>query len=249
MNIIFRDAVEVSEMRKTADGYLIADARCVRSGIQEYAGSEVGRPNQSVVRVYRPEDEVFSKDSVQSFSHAPLTMDLPLEPITADSWRKHAVGETSGEVMRDGEWLRIPLVVKDKAAIDAIMDGKRQLSAVYTCQLDFTKGTTPDGQQYDAIQRGIACNHVAIVARARAGSMARIGDSMNNDPQAIRDAARLKHVQSLDPNAAARESAFSDSMAAADGARTESTPEDDRLQAHRDGAYHDYVTGLKGGAQ
>lgn len=177
MSNTFTDAVELAGTRTTADGYLVAEARAVRAGIQIYTGDEVGRPDLATVRVYRPPTEVFATDSLTSFGHSPVTIDHPPVAVTADNWRDHAVGETSGEVLRDGEWLRIPLILKDRAAIDAVRSGQRQLSAGYTCELDWTAGVTPSGETYDAVQRRIRGNHLAIVQHARAGTMARIGDS------------------------------------------------------------------------
>lgn len=172
----FTDAVTVSGTRRTADGYLIAEAKSVRTGIQLYSGDEVGKPDMQVVRVYRPADQVFADASLQSFTHAPVTMNHPDEAVTADNWKDLAVGEVSTAAKKDGEWVHLPLILKDAAAISAVQSGKRELSAGYTCELVWGNGVTPDGQQFDAMQTNIKINHLAIVDRARAGSQARIGD-------------------------------------------------------------------------
>lgn len=172
----FTDAVAVSGTRRTADGYLVAEARSVRTGIQLYAGSEVGKPELPVVRVYRPADQVFADASLQSFTHAPVTMDHPAEAVSADNWKKLAVGEVSTAAKKDGEWVHLPLILKDAAAIQAVETGKRELSAGYTCELVWGDGVSPDGSAFDARQSNIKINHLAIVDRARAGSKARIGD-------------------------------------------------------------------------
>lgn len=172
----FTDVVTLAGTRRTADGYLVAEARAVRTGIQLYTGDEVGKPEMKVVRVHRPAAEVFAADSLQSFTHAPVTVDHPTEPVTADNWKALAVGEVSTMAKGDGQWVMLPLILKDAAAIKAVEDGKRELSAGYTCQLDWTPGVTEDGQAYDARQTNIKINHLALVDRARAGSKARIGD-------------------------------------------------------------------------
>ncbi|MER8806038.1 DUF2213 domain-containing protein [Mesorhizobium australicum] len=174
----FTDAVAVAGTRRTADGYLVAEARAVRTGIQLYAGREVGKPDVPVIRVYRAADQVFAQDSLQSFSHAPITVDHPDEGVSADNWKALSVGEVSTAAKQDGQWVMLPLILKDAAAIKSVMDGKRELSAGYTCDLDFTPGVTADGGAYDAQQRGIKINHLALVDRARAGSKARIGDDV-----------------------------------------------------------------------
>lgn len=173
----FTDALTVSGTRRTAEGYLIADANAVRTGIQLYAGTEVGKPEMQVVRVYRGEDQVRDANSLRSFSHAPVTIDHPAEMVSADNWKQLAVGEVSTEAAWDGNRIRLPLILKDKAAIDAVSAGKRELSAGYTCDLVWEAGRTPSGEAYDARQTNIRANHVAIVDHGRAGSECRIGDA------------------------------------------------------------------------
>lgn len=161
--------------RQTEDGYLIAEAFAVRTGIQLYRGSEVNKADMDVVRVYRPEDEVRAADSLATFSHAPITLGHP-DRVTADNWKDLAKGEVSTEAVWEGNKIKLPLIVKDAEAIQAIQGGMRELSAGYTCVLDWTAGETPEGEAYDAIQRDIRVNHLAIVPRGRAGSECRIGD-------------------------------------------------------------------------
>jgi hypothetical protein len=173
----FTDAVSLAGTRRRDDGYLVADARVARTGIQLYAGYEVGKPEVPVVRVYRPDAEVFSQDTLSSFAHRPVTNDHPVEPVTADNWKSHAVGQTDGDIARDGSFIRVPLMVADAKAIEDVEKGKRELSAGYSCDLSWESGKTPAGEAYDAIQKNIRANHVAIVQRGRAGSEVRIGDA------------------------------------------------------------------------
>jgi len=71
----------------------------------------------------------------------------------------------------------------DQKAIDAWKNGKRELSVGYTCDLDWTPGTTDSGEEYQAVQRNIKINHTAQVKYGRAGSACRIGDSWGDqDP-------------------------------------------------------------------
>lgn len=172
----FTDAVTVAGTRRRDDGSLLADARIARTGVQAYLGSEVGKPDMAMVRVYRPGAEVFSDDTLKSAAHRPVTNEHPAELVTADNWKQNAVGQTGDEITGEGIFIRVPLMVSDGATIADIENGKRELSAGYTCDLDFTAGMTPAGEAYDAIQKNIRINHVAIVQRGRAGSQVRIGD-------------------------------------------------------------------------
>lgn len=173
----FTDAVTVAGTRRRDDGYLVADARIARTGIQTYLGSEVGRDDMASVRVYRPGSEVFADETLRSAAHRPVTNDHPASLVNSSNWKEHAVGQTGDEVTGEGIFIRVPLMVSDEAAIRDIEAGKREVSAGYTCDLDFTAGKTPTGEAYDAIQKNIRLNHVAIVARGRAGAQVRIGDA------------------------------------------------------------------------
>ncbi|WP_267550068.1 DUF2213 domain-containing protein [Rhizobium rhizogenes] len=173
----FTDTVTVAGTRRTGDGYLVADARIARTGIQSYSGAEIGRPEMRTVRIYRPGAEVFSNDTLKSAAHRPVTNDHPPEMVTSENWKKYSVGQTGDEIAGEGIFLRVPLMVSDEAAIQDIESGKQELSAGYICDVDFTAGITPAGEAYDAIQRNIRINHIAIVRRGRAGSKVRIGDA------------------------------------------------------------------------
>lgn len=176
------DTVTLDGLRRTQDGYLVADARVARTGIQLYTGREVdpenkhGLRDKAVVRVYRPEEEVFAKDAMHSYAYRPVTDDHPPEQVTAENWKQHSVGQTGGEVARDGEFVRVPLVLMDKSAIAKVEGGKRELSMGYSTELKFQDGVTPSGEQYDAIQTSLRMNHLAVVSAARGGSHLKIGD-------------------------------------------------------------------------
>jgi hypothetical protein len=176
------DTVSLGDVRVSDAGYLDAFARTVRTGVQQYMGRELERPDLGVVNVYRAETEVFSHDSLHSFAQIPVTLDHPPAGVTAKNWRQVARGTTGTEVLRDGEFLRIGLKVKDADAVKAVRDGKCELSAGYRCELVWEDGVAPDGTPYQAKQVGIVADHVAIVARGRAGAQCRIGDSWPSDP-------------------------------------------------------------------
>lgn len=171
------DKGQLSGAKRVDDDYLVSNAFVVRSGIQIYSGADVGMFNRETVRVYRPEDEVRSPKSLMSFSHKPITLDHPPNGVDSTNIKELAVGEVSTEAVWEGNKIKLPLIIKDEAAIQIVLAGKRELSAGYTCTLDFEDGVTPDGEPYDAIQRNIRINHVAIVDRGRAGSECRIGDA------------------------------------------------------------------------
>lgn len=179
--MIFSDKVSTSAVRKTSDGYLVADAAVARTGIQNYLGKEVGKPDMPIVRVYRPQESVFAKDAMKTYAHRPMTNDHPSVAVNADNWKDYAVGQTGGDVMRDGEFVRVPLVLMDQNAINDWESGKVELSMGYSADIVFKAGVTDSGEEYDAIQTNLHMNHLALVNKARGGDKLRIGDSGNAD--------------------------------------------------------------------
>lgn len=179
-DLVMYDAIDLddaAEVRFTDNGYMVARPRIARSGIQLYSGDECGRPDLPVVRVLRPEDQVFHADAMRSYAHRPITLDHPLEDVTSENWKKYAVGQSGDDVTRDGHTVRVPMVLMDKNAIDAYKKGTKQLSVGYGCDLCWGHGVTDSGEEYDAIQRHIRANHIAVVASARGGSQLSIGDN------------------------------------------------------------------------
>jgi hypothetical protein len=181
--MLFTDSVVLDgKPRLTGSGYLVADARVARTGIQLYTGDEMGMPEMSVVRVLRSADEVFSEQSMGTFVYKPMTNDHPSEMVDSKNWKRLSIGFVGDTVARDGTFIRVPLTMMDQSAIDDFKSGKCELSVGYTAQLDWTGGVTEDGEKFDAEQRDIRVNHIALVDRARAGPQARIGDSWPTIP-------------------------------------------------------------------
>lgn len=203
----FHDALTLDAPKRTAAGFMVVRARSARAGVYDYLGREVDPEGtrfkaDQVVKVYRPADEVFDKASIASFIAKPVTNDHPSVPVTADNWKQHSRGAVMG-ALRDREYLAFDLTIMDRDAIADVDAGKRELSNGYSCDLDFTSGTTDDGLTYDAVQRNIRGNHVAIVDRGRAGSECRISDGGNAfadcqaNPQAIEDLKGTKRMTKL----------------------------------------------------
>ena len=170
---------------KTSAGFVTATARVARTGIQQYRGNELGLIDVDVVNVWRPDTEVMEKSSMWSFAHKPITDNHPPELVDSTNVQKHFRGITGGEIARDGEFITVPLSLMDASLIDAVDSGKRELSAGYTCDIEFVDGVTPDGDTYNAIQRNIRVNHIAVVDRGRAGHQCRLGDASKTEKEVI----------------------------------------------------------------
>lgn len=179
MNFLDRSTINDATMRRTPDGYVVAEVPVARTGIQDYAGYEMGKPELPKVRVYRPPEEVFADSHLVSIAHKPVTNDHPKESVTAATWKRDAVGYMGESIRKDeaNGLIIVPLMFADQAAITQLDSGKREVSMGYTCEIDWTPGVTDSGESYDAVQRNIRANHVALVTRGRAGYACRVGDN------------------------------------------------------------------------
>lgn len=208
------DALILDAHRRNADGYMKVRARSARVGVYDYLGAEVDPEGKrfkagEIVKVYRPAEEVFATDSLASFVAKPITDNHPAVPVNSRNWKDHARGTVFGAVDEDGarNYVSFDLAFMDAALIDAIDSGKRELSNGYSCDLAFEDGTAPDGTRYQAVQRNIRGNHVAVVDRGRAGPECRVNDGFpacDANPAALRglthtmaQEARVK-IQNLD---------------------------------------------------
>ena len=159
--------------RREPEGYLLClNVPVARTGTQEYLPEELGlAPGSFLIPVERPEDEVFSPETMASFEGMPVTNDHPPDGVDVSNIRAlqkghaHNVRRGSGE---ESDLLLADLIITDPVLIDLIFSGKREISCGYTYELCQENG------QY--IQRKIRGNHVAIVDAGRAGSRVSIKD-------------------------------------------------------------------------
>ncbi|TDN81776.1 DUF2213 domain-containing protein [Stakelama pacifica] len=179
--MLFHDRLSVEDKGRSSDGYRKVRARSARAGVYDYLGSEVDPEGKhfkadQIVKVYRPADEVFAKDSLASFVLKPITDDHPREPVNSANWRDHARGAIIGAV-KDGDYVGFDLAFMDGNTVSKLDAGKRELSNGYSCDLAIESGTAPSGETYDAVQKNIRGNHVALVSQGRAGPECRVNDA------------------------------------------------------------------------
>jgi len=160
------DRGSIGKISKTAQGFLRIDGALTRVGVFTYHNAD-----GSQRREYRPAEEVFNSDSLATIPGAPITDLHPPGLVTPANVRELQRGFVAEGVRKDGRFVSAPLVIQDAAMIAAVENGeRRELSCGYTCHLDWQTGEF-EGERYDAIQRGIIANHVALGPRGwgRAG--------------------------------------------------------------------------------
>lgn len=183
---------DVGELRASVneDGYLEDVPVVGRVGIQLYRN-----PDGSVRRELRPPEEVFNADSLASFKGKPITLGHP-GAVNSRNSRKHQVGTMLDVGRKDGSNVAVPIIIHADEAISQAKSGRaRQLSLGYRLDLEERRGwfnrktqevvfrddeseKFPDGyisadwEEFDAVQRNIRINHLALVSKARAGDVA-----------------------------------------------------------------------------
>lgn len=160
MSVTRYDRAEV-KARRNEDGFIYDTPVLTRTGVFVYRN-----PDGSERREYRPPDEVFAEDSLNAYKGIPITNGHPGK-VTSRNAKNHTIGTVLGEARQNGNNLLADIVIHDPAAINA---GNKELSVGYELDLEETAGITPEGERYDAIQRNIRPNHLAIVSKGRAGN-------------------------------------------------------------------------------
>ena len=169
------DRQTLDELTLEPNGWLRASAALTRTGVFAYR-----KEDGSIRRELRPPQEVFRSDLMPLYAGLPLTVGHPDVFLDASTTRAHQVGSISSP-RREADKLVADLLITDLAAIEQVQRGVRQISIGYEAELDPTPGVWM-GQPYDAVQRRITPNHIAIVDRGRAGPECAIrldqGDTM-----------------------------------------------------------------------
>jgi hypothetical protein len=163
------DVLRHDKYEITPQGFLKVPVYAARTGIQKYMDKD-----GSVLREYRPPDEVFSEVSMKSMANAPITNNHPKEMVTPDNAKNLMVGYLDGTIqIIDNKFLKGYAIITDAQTINEVKEGKVEVSMGYDVSLDFVSGEY-EGEKYDAIQRNIIYNHIAIVDKGRAGKEVRL---------------------------------------------------------------------------
>lgn len=159
------DSIPLDKTYWTGEGYLVDHPIVTSCGIFEYM-----QPDGGVRRELRLPENVFDDDSLASYEGKPIIITHEAGRIDKDNVEDEQIGTILSCGYQDGDDVRAKIVIHNT---DALRCGLRELSLGYNLSLDETPGVW-NGQPYDAIQKDIRINHLALVANARAGEQARL---------------------------------------------------------------------------
>lgn len=180
---------------RTNEGFLRGRAIVTSIGVFTYK-----RKDGTIQRELRLPEEVFSPSTLNSMKLKPVTLNHPTELVTQDNADKLQVGSLGDNPSSTNQWdnpyetktdginCAIDMVITRKDAIEAVLNGKNNLSMGYTCDLEIAEpGASWCGVEYDFIQRNIRYNHCAIVDSARAGDNAKIELRADSEDAVLED--------------------------------------------------------------
>lgn len=164
--VVRLDSLPLNQTYFTEEGYLVDRPILTTIGIFEYTN-----PDGTIRRELRLPEEVFKEESLQSYKGKPIIITHDAGLITKDNVHDNAVGTILSEGYRSGNDVRAEIIIHDTDEMK--LAGLKELSLGYNLDLDETPGEW-NGQPYDAVQRNIVINHLALVLEARAGEQARL---------------------------------------------------------------------------
>lgn len=160
------DSLPLDATYFTDEGYLVDHPIVTSVGIFVYHN-----PDGSERRELRLPEEVFAEKSLASYKGKPIIVTHDAGYVDTDNVKEESIGTILSGGYRDGDDVRAEIIIHDT---DSLKKYKmRELSCGYNLRLDETPGVW-EGQPYDAIQRDIEINHLALVDKARAGEQARL---------------------------------------------------------------------------
>lgn len=160
------------------NGWLeVKDNPISKVGVFDYLGFEIGAPiPEKIYKVYRPQEELASTETINSFKLMPFVDEhemLGKDGTPAET--KGIQGVIGEQVYFEYPYLRSNIKILSNSALNQIDGGKIELSPGYRCIYDFTPGEF-NGERYDAIQRHIRANHLALVDEGRTGADVAVQD-------------------------------------------------------------------------
>jgi uncharacterized protein len=157
---------------KTGEGFLKAEVVFAVPCVLPYNENGIQKMEAKL-----PE-EIFKQDTIESAKGAPVADGHPTQNgsrilVTPENYFQYIKGNLS-EPKADGYGAKGLVTIYDKTLIDEIIAKKKtQVSIGFTCDIEDKPGMF-NGQHYDAIQRNILINHLAITDDARAGDATHI---------------------------------------------------------------------------
>lgn len=161
--------------------WLIKDNPITKAGVFPYLGKQISpelEPDK-IYQVYRPAEEI--RKAADTFKLVPLVDNHTMIGKDFTPAEEKGVHGVLGEEIKEKDGvLYADVKIFSESLKNLIQNGKKELSLGYFCEYDLTPGEY-HGVHYDAVQRGLRGNHIALVDNGRMGHDVRVMDSMAFD--------------------------------------------------------------------
>lgn len=192
--------LDSGRIERTPQGGIRVPATLTRVGVFEY------NRGGTVIREYRPPEEVFAEESIATLRGCTVVVNHPYSEggeVTPLNYKRLNVGHIE-EPRQEGDAIVGYVVINDAETIAKIEQRKlRELSCGYDNVRDPTPGTTPDGKPYHVVQRRIRYNHTALLPDGLGRQGSSVGltlDAADNQlPETAVFPRELKHTEGSTP--------------------------------------------------
>lgn len=162
------------------DFWYIKDNPLSKVGVFPYLGRQISEQLEpdKIYQVLRPEEELNTEETLNSFKLVPIVDDhtmLGTKPGMLPAEEKGVHGVIGDDVYFKDGIIYGDLKIFSESLKEEIENGKKELSMGYFCDYEVKDGEY-NGEPYQAIQRNLRINHVALVDEGRMGADVRVMD-------------------------------------------------------------------------
>lgn len=177
------DSLNTAQDKKEIDHnefWYIKNNPLSKVGVFPYLGRQISpelEPDK-IYQVLRPEEELNNEETLNSCKLIPIINDhvmLGTKPGMMKPEEKGIDGISGEEVYFKDGTIFDDLKIFAESMKNDIENGKKELSMGYFCDYELTEGEY-NGEPYQAIQRNIRFNHIALVDEGRMGADVRVMD-------------------------------------------------------------------------
>lgn len=178
-----KDSLNTAQDKKEIDHndfWYIKDNPLSKVGVFPYLGRQISpelEPDK-IYQVLRPEEELSNQKTLDSFKLVPIVDDhtmLGTRPGMQPAEEKGVHGVIGDDVYYKDGVIYGDLKIFSESLKEEIENGKKELSMGYFCDYEIKDGEF-NGEPYQAIQRNLRINHVALVDEGRMGADVRVMD-------------------------------------------------------------------------
>lgn len=162
------------------DYWYIKNNPLSKVGVFPYLGRQISEELEpdKIYQVLRPEEELNTEETLNSFKLVPIVDDhtmLGTKPGMMPAEEKGVHGVIGDDVYFKDGIIYGDLKIFSESLKEEIENGKKELSMGYFCDYELKNGEY-EGVPYQAVQRNLRINHVALVDEGRMGADVRVMD-------------------------------------------------------------------------